>query len=43
MITSGSGDFGFGMDSPIWNNGGDTAFVVDDQGRFVTYLSVTGR
>ncbi|HJR92379.1 MAG TPA: lamin tail domain-containing protein [Acidimicrobiia bacterium] len=42
MITSGSGDFGFGMESPIWNNGGDTAFVVDDQGRFVTYLSVTG-
>ena len=41
-VTSGDGDFGFGMDSPIWNNGGDTVLLVDDQGRFVTYLTVTG-
>lgn len=40
-ITSGSGPFGFGTDSPIWNNAGDTVFVVDPRGRFVTFVSTS--
>jgi endonuclease YncB( thermonuclease family) len=42
MVTSGEGEFGFGLGTPIWNNGGDTVLVIDDQGRFVTYLAVAG-
>jgi endonuclease YncB( thermonuclease family) len=41
-VTAGEGEFGFGLGAPIWNNGGDTVLVVDDQGRFVTYLAVAG-
>lgn len=40
-ITAGSGPFGFDSDSPIWNNAGDTVFVVDPGGRFVTFASTT--
>ena len=29
-------------DDPVWNNGGDTAFLVDPDGRFVDTLSYTG-
>lgn len=39
-VTSGHGDLGFGFGTPIWNNDGDTVYVVDDQGRFVTYREV---
>lgn len=41
-VTAGSGPFGFGSDTPIWNNSGDTVFVVDPGGRFVTFASTTG-
>lgn len=40
-ITSGSGPLGFGTGSPIWNNAGDTVFVVDPGGRFVTFASTS--
>lgn len=40
-VTAASGPFGFGSDTPIWNNSGDTAFVVDPGGRFVTFASAT--
>lgn len=39
-VTSGNGELGFGMDTPIWNNSGDTVLVLDDQGRIVGYLRV---
>lgn len=41
-ITSGDGPFGFGLGSPIWNNDGDTVYLVDDQGRFVDHAAVPG-
>jgi endonuclease YncB( thermonuclease family) len=40
-VTAGPGPFGFGSDTPIWNNSGDTAFLVDPGGRFVTFASTT--
>jgi micrococcal nuclease len=40
-VTAGPGPFGFGSATPIWNNSGDTAFVVDPGGRFVTFASTT--
>lgn len=41
IVTSGDGEFGFGLGQPIWNNSGDTAFLVDDQGRFVAFRAVS--
>lgn len=40
-VTSGDGPFGFGLGQPIWNNSGDTALLIDDQGRIVAYLPVS--
>jgi endonuclease YncB( thermonuclease family) len=42
-ITSGTGPLGFGTGSPIWNNSGDTAFLIDQDGRFVAFHRVEGR
>lgn len=42
-ITSGTGPLGFGTGTPIWNNSGDTAFLIDPDGRFVTFRAVEGR
>jgi endonuclease YncB( thermonuclease family) len=41
-VTSGDGPLGFGLGSPIWNNDGDTVYLVDDQGRFVDHVVVPG-
>lgn len=41
-VTAGPGPSGFGYGTPIWNNSGDTVFVVDPGGRFVTFASTTG-
>lgn len=40
-VTSGGGPLGFGLDAPIWNNSGDTAYLLDDQGRVVSHLAVS--
>lgn len=40
-VHSAGGEFGFGTGSPIWNNGGDTAFLIDSQGRFVDFHRVS--
>lgn len=40
-VTAGPGPFGFGSNTPIWNNSGDTAFLVDAGGRFITFASTT--
>lgn len=43
MVTSGTGPLGFGTGTPIWNNSGDTAFLIDPYGRFVTFAAAGGR
>lgn len=40
-ITAGPGAFGFGSGSPVLDNDGDTVFVVDPRGRFVTFASTS--
>ena len=42
VVTSGTGPLGFGMGEPIWNNGGDTAILVDRDGRFVAISAYDG-
>lgn len=39
IVTSGQGALGFATGDPIWNNGGDTALLVDNQGRIVSVLA----
>jgi micrococcal nuclease len=42
VVTSGAGPLGFGTGEPIWNNGGDTAILVDEDGRFVAISAYDG-
>jgi micrococcal nuclease len=42
VVTSGFGPLGFGTGDPIWNNGGDTAILVDGDGRFVAISAYDG-
>ncbi|CAN5890695.1 hypothetical protein BH23ACT5_BH23ACT5_03410 [soil metagenome] len=41
-VSSGDGPFGFGLGTPVWNNDGDTVYLVDDQGRYVDQSIISG-
>lgn len=39
-VTSGGGPLGFGLDGPVWNNTGDTAYLIDDRGGIAAWSLV---
>lgn len=41
-VTSGAGAFGFGLETPVWNNDGDTVMVLDPSGRVSALADVAG-